>query len=309
MVPELQSRVPYDWPNRKEWFYAPFPVEEYKKRVARLAQSCADNGYDLAIVHSNKGTRGELRYLANWDNFVGGDSLLVVPASGAEPALITNSIFHGEPMHACMFTSWIPNVFAADHPGTVSHKVSLTNLLAKVLNDYGLASGKAAWIGKGMPQVLHQDIEKTLPSLSLEPAHSILDRMKAIKSNAEIEVMRKVGTIAGAGLLAGYKAAKPGVTEYKLAGSIYDAMMSAGAEEIPGPLAIVAGPRSGFKHVFPSDRVIEEGDMVCLDIAALYGGYFADVARGFYVGEPPAKIRKMLRLRCLMKCLQTLEPV
>ncbi len=294
MNTQLQSKVPYNWAFRKEWFYAPFPIEEYRSRVKTLSERCAAQGYDLAIVHSNKGSRGDLRYLANWDNFIGGDSLLIVPTSSAEPALITNSIFHGEPMHACMFTSWIENAYAEDHPGTVTHKVSLMNLLTKVLSDYGLLKGNAALIGKTMPAILYDDIQATFPNLTLTPAHDILGHMKAIKSDAEIEMLRKVGSIAGAGLLAGYKAAKPGITEHDMAGAIYEAMMKAGAEEIPGPLAIVSGPRAGFKHVFPSNRVIQANEMVCLDIAALYGGYFADAARGFYVGDPTPEIRHML---------------
>lgn len=300
MTNRLQSRVPYDWAYRKEWFYAPFPVEEYSRRVAALAESCSAQGYDLAIVHSNKGSRGELRYLANWDSFIGGDSLLVVPVSGAEPALITNSIFHGEPMHAGIFTTWIQKVFAADHPGTVTHKVSLADLLGMVLSDYGLAHAEAAWIGKTMPAMLRRDIEAALPNLTLEPAHDLFSRIKAVKSDAEINILRKVGGIAAAGLAAGYRAAKPGVTEYTVAAAVYNAMMSAGAEEIPGPPAVVAGPRAGFKHVFPTNRVIRRGDMVCLDIAALYGGYFADVARGFAVGPVTPYTRRMLDTSLVM---------
>ena len=295
MTDPVQASVAYDWEHRRKWFYSPFPVEEYKRRTKALADWCKANGYDTALVHSSTGSRGELRYLANWDNFIGGDSVMIIPASGAEPTLVTNSIFHGEPMHAGAFTTWVPNMLAADHPGTVTHQVSLAGLIAKVLIDCGLAKARAALVGKAMPAVLRDELAAALPAFTFQPADGMFSQLKSVKSECEIEVLRKVARIGAKGLLAGYHAAKPGVTEKTVAGAVYGAMMEAGADEIPGPPAIVAGPRAGFKHVFPTDRRMALGDMVCLDIAALYGGYFADVARGFVVGDDPDdRLRHML---------------
>ncbi len=57
---------------------------------------------------------------------------------------------------------------------------------------------------------------------------------------------------------------------------------------------MATGPRAGLKHCAPSDRVIEQGDMVFLDMAAMYEGYFADVSRSTVVGTPTDEQRRFL---------------
>ena len=47
-------------------------------------------------------------------------------------------------------------------------------------------------------------------------------------------------------------------------------------------------------HGIPDSRRIENGDIVKIDIGVTYGGYIADAARTFTVGEVPEKVRKML---------------
>src|SRR5437016_14415243 len=77
----------------------PFPVEEYRERLRRLGTRMARDGLDCLVVFGNPADGTNIRYLTNFEDFYGGDSLLVVPRD--RPAgLTTNPVMHGEPMHS-----------------------------------------------------------------------------------------------------------------------------------------------------------------------------------------------------------------
>ena len=56
---------------------------------------------------------------------------------------------------------------------------------------------------------------------------------------------------------------------------------------------MASGPNSASPHHEPSDRVIEPGDAVVLDIGGIRDGYASDTSRTVFVGEPPREFRLM----------------
>jgi Xaa-Pro aminopeptidase len=58
--------------------------------------------------------------------------------------------------------------------------------------------------------------------------------------------------------------------------------------------SIVAfGEQAAEPHHHPSHRVLEEGDVIKMDFAGLYGGYHADMTRTIAFGAPPPELRKI----------------
>ena len=55
------------------------------------------------------------------------------------------------------------------------------------------------------------------------------------------------------------------------------------------PVFVNSGIRSGWLHGTASDKVIENGDLVVLDLVPRYRGYCANLCRTFVVGTPSAK--------------------
>jgi Xaa-Pro aminopeptidase len=88
-------------------------------------------------------------------------------------------------------------------------------------------------------------------------------------------------------MIALMKAAKPGVSEHDLAAEANYAFFKAGAEDTAFPIASCGGPRSGFKHVAPSDRRLQAGEIAFTDMGARFKGYCSDTARGRVVGDAP----------------------
>jgi Xaa-Pro dipeptidase len=61
-----------------------------------------------------------------------------------------------------------------------------------------------------------------------------------------------------------------------------------------GHCMIVGGPRAGLKHLYPSPRKLEDGDMVFMDMGVHYKGYNTDTARTLCAGTMGKKQREVL---------------
>ena len=103
--------------------------------------------------------------------------------------------------------------------------------------------------------------------------------MRKIKSPREVEVLRIAARLADNAAIAAMGAVEPGATEFDIAAAANEQMFRGGAEHPAFPISVVAGARSGLKHMPPSGYTIRNGDMVFIDLGARYMGYCSDLSR------------------------------
>jgi methionyl aminopeptidase len=129
-----------------------------------------------------------------------------------------------------------------------------------------------------------------------------------IKSEREIEIMRKAAKIAAGALAAAGELIKPGISTKKLDSHIKKYIESRGAVPSfygydPGdgrkyPANACISLNDEVIHGIPrEDRLVGEGDIVKIDIGAKFGGYHGDCASTFYCGDPGGidpKIKKLM---------------
>lgn len=119
--------------------------------------------------------------------------------------------------------------------------------------------------------------------------------LRAVKSEAEIALLREACAITSEGARALATHARAGTSERELAAAIEAAMRTAGSGPLAFPLILGAGAEQTASAVpLPGDRILADGDMVLLDCGATYRGYCGDMARTLVVGEPTAPQRKLL---------------
>ena len=121
----------------------------------------------------------------------------------------------------------------------------------------------------------------------------MLAEIKAIKSDAEVHLMRKAAALTDSAMAAIRDALADGrpYTERELALIADRAMLAGGADRTAFDSMVQAGPRSAYNLARPTDRIVQPGDLVMTDIGARYRGYVADGGRGFTYG--PASPDKM----------------
>ncbi|HOW88838.1 MAG TPA: M24 family metallopeptidase, partial [Elusimicrobiales bacterium] len=117
--------------------------------------------------------------------------------------------------------------------------------------------------------------------------------MVEIKTPAELERMRRASRIVALALDLLKKEIKPGVSTAYLNGRAESEIRSRGA--VPAflgyrgyPAALCVSINEEVVHGIPSDkRTLREGDVVSLDLGAVYGGFYGDAAVTVAVGSVP----------------------
>jgi Xaa-Pro aminopeptidase len=215
--------------------------------------------------------------------------------------LTTDSIFHSEPMHSEIFKCWIKDVRPAHLPGTVRSPENIVRHVRDVLQERGLQDKKAGLVGERFfPAYLLNDLKQELPKLPLVSAGELYMKVKGVKTPRELEVIKEACRITSLGLEAAMDLGKPGVTELEMSAASHQAMVAGGAEIVTF-MAMVGGPRAGFKTVMPSPRKLEDGDMVFMDMGINYHGYNTDCCRTMVAGNAGAKQKHILEVALEME--------
>jgi Xaa-Pro dipeptidase len=114
----------------------------------------------------------------------------------------------------------------------------------------------------------------------------IVEAGRLIKSEYEIELMRRAAKTAEAGMQAGINAIAPSVTEHDIAAEIHYAMIKAGSEWPSIQPFVASGERGAIGHATWVDRVIQPEDSVFLEIGGCLKRYHAAMMRTVFVGKP-----------------------
>lgn len=275
------GRVPHDMETRRPWVRAPFELDEYQRRWTAVAARMQDMNLDAVVVLGGAGDSGLLRYLTNFESYVG-QTIVVVTRKG-QCALATNSLMRGEPMQSSIWMSLVEDVRTTMPRRYAPNAESLEAIAVEILQDYGAASGRIGYVGSPS-----RDLWQALEQLCAVPPVSFdaqLNDVMSIKSEPEIQLLRRANAVAETAFEAVRSELRPGVTESHLAARAFAAMMEGGAEGPSFSLALVAGPRSGLKHVLPTNYRLQEGDVFFMDFGLVLDGYVTDNARTAIVGR------------------------
>lgn len=115
--------------------------------------------------------------------------------------------------------------------------------------------------------------------------------MIILKSDREIEIMKQAGKISAMALDAVKRAVRPGVSTYELDMIAYDVILSNNATPAflnynGYPNSICASVNDEIVHGIPSEgRILREGDIISIDVGAVWGGYVGDNADTVGVGK------------------------
>jgi methionyl aminopeptidase len=122
------------------------------------------------------------------------------------------------------------------------------------------------------------------------------------KSPQELETMRRAGRITAEARDRVSAAVRPGITTGDLDAVAEEAIRSAGAtpsfQGYKGfPASICTSVNEEIVHGIPGKRVLKEGDLISLDVGAIWEGYHGDSAVTVFVGEPPSdQAEKLVRV-------------
>lgn len=273
--------------------YAFFPTEEFTGRVARLRERMLDAGIDALVLTSKENViyLGGIRTIG-WGSkhrVLG----IVVPAREDLPVL---SVIPENLIEVSTASSWIP---ASDLRPWGGWKVaglpgSAVDALAQACHELGVA-GKTIGMERGYGHRLgmsQEDLDEFLgriPDARIVNAGPVLWDVRKIKSEAEIDALRRACQATDHAFEVAFGALKAGMTETEL-GAIIMADLATTTHEPPGFVMIRSGQQKyGMVNCEPFERVIQPGDIVVVDIGAQVKHYWSDFMRMAVIGEPSAE--------------------
>ena len=125
--------------------------------------------------------------------------------------------------------------------------------------------------------------------------------MITLKSEHEIELMRRAGKITAAARALARDMVKPGVTTQQIDKAVYHFIKSQGATpsflNYNGyPASVCVSVNDEIIHGIPGKRVLKEGDIVSVDVGAYIGGFHGDCAGTYPCGQVSDQALDLIRV-------------
>lgn len=157
-------------------------------------------------------------------------------------------------------------------------------VIAEVARAKGLAHGTIGVEKKALTASDYEQLCGQLPGARFVGINDLLDRMRMIKTPAEIEHLRAISLATDHAIRHAYEAARIGATEIDVLHTLVSDLIQSGAEELPF-LCLGAGPNEAYTHPYAGDYTLAEGDIIGCDVGGKWRGYFSDLARVAVIGK------------------------
>ncbi len=254
--------------------HPPIPAARYADRLDRLAELVAERGLAAALV----GVGPDLDYLTGYRAMPLERLTMLAVVAGRAPVLLVPRL--EQPAAAAGLRTPVEVVtwMETDDPhGLIADLV--TNGPA---SSRGAGPGPVVGVSDRLWSLHLLRLQGALPSASWISATTILRELRMVKDADEIELLRRAGAAADrvvAQIAAGQLV---GRTEADVAREVRARLLAEGHEL--AEFAIVAsGPNSASPHHDASERVIQPGEPIVLDIGGALGGYGSDTTRTLWV--------------------------
>ena len=141
---------------------------------------------------------------------------------------------------------------------------------------------------------------------AIELAGDILEEIAKVKSEKELDVIRKTARIAEIGFKAFLEHARVGIREYELLAEMEFAMRSAGADDI---FNLMGSGNHNYAMHAPTDRRLAPGDLVIAEITPACEGQFIQLCRTVFLGKssPVLKEKYNILVRALDESLKQVK--
>src|SRR5438045_2280533 len=124
-----------------------------------------------------------------------------------------------------------------------------------------------------------QQIKQRFPAHQYERSAKIMTRLRAIKTQYEVDVVKKAIEITGKTFRRLLRFIKPGVMEYEIEAEIFHEFLRNRAKGEAYGSIIASGDRARTLHYLFNNGECRDGEMILMDFGANYGGYAADLTR------------------------------
>ncbi|MCC7491638.1 MAG: aminopeptidase P family protein [Fimbriimonadaceae bacterium] len=113
----------------------------------------------------------------------------------------------------------------------------------------------------------------------------LVEGLREVKDEAELAKLRRAAGIGDQVMARALELARPGLTERQLKAELEYYLLTLGATKPSFDMILAGGPHSALCHAPITDRPLAAGDLLTLDLGALYDGYCSDLTRTVAIGH------------------------
>ena len=243
-------------------------------RLQKLRDRLAENEVDAIMVSQPENRR----YLSGFD---GSSAFILI--SGGKAVLATDFRYTEQALSQAPDYEIlrIANSIADWFPGLISD--------SKVKR-LGFEAGD---ITIDLHQKLIDSLNKKKVATELVPVNGLVESLRLVKEPGEIELIKKAVEIADATYEYIEGIIEAGMTEKKIAWEIEKCLRDGGSQTVPFEIIVASGPNAALPHAMPTERVINSGDPIVIDMGARYQGYVSDLSRTVCAGAPDSTFKKV----------------
>ncbi|MEM2874607.1 MAG: M24 family metallopeptidase [Candidatus Hadarchaeales archaeon] len=241
-----------------------------RKRISRVRAEMSRRGLDAFI------TTKSVRYLSGTT----AGKAVIVPLDG-EPVLICSRLELGMAKkesrirNVIAFSSWRSPLM----PGENVRFCEAWQIIAECLRGYGSRS-------VGHDGLATETLRKlrSIHAASYRGMPALMWDVRKVKFPEELAMLRASAKIAAKGMKCAGECISPGRSELEVAADAEREMRLAGSEGTPFGTIVASGPNSWMPHARTGERRIKRGDLVVVDLGAIFRGYASDMTRTFSLG-------------------------
>ncbi|KAM9434135.1 xaa-Pro aminopeptidase 3 [Clarias gariepinus] len=174
--------------------------------------------------------------------------------------------------------------------------------------------GSVVWYDSSQPvhPRLHQTHLHPLleGQVSVRPLRPLVHSMRAIKSAAEVELMKRAGEITAQAFRKTMAMCRGDIDEALIYAKFDFECRAHGANFLAYPPVVAGGNRANTLHYISNNQIIKDGEMVLLDGGCEYFGYVSDVTRTWPVSGNFSEVQRCVyeavlevQTACLSLCV------
>jgi ectoine hydrolase len=271
-----------------------FQISEFQERLKNTKQRMAAEGIDVLLV-TDPANMNYLTGYDGWSFYV--HQMVVVMIDEDQPLWIGR----GQDANGAKVTTWLnkDNIFpyADDYvQSLVKHPM---DFVCDILKQIGQANRTIAveMDAYYFTAQCYERLKTGLPNAKFKDGTNLVNRVRIVKSNQEIEYIKRAAAIVEIAMKVAVDSIKEGVRECDVVAKIYEAQIKGTAEfggDYPSIVPLLpSGEKTSTPHLTWTDDKYKIGDPVIIELAGCYKRYHAPLARTVILGQPSQKIKDL----------------
>ncbi|EGA89836.1 Xaa-Pro aminopeptidase [Planococcus donghaensis MPA1U2] len=284
---------------------------EYQTRIRKTKERMATKGIEVLLI-TDPANMNYLSGYDGWSFYV--HQMLIVIDDEDQPIWVGRTM----DANAAKITTWLYHDNIISYPDTYvqSETKHPMDFVADILKQIGQDKRR---MGVEMENYYFtakcfEQLKIGLPNATFQDATLLVNWVRIVKSDQEIEYMKKAAVLAELAMNAGIEMINEGVRECDVAAKILYAQVT-GTEEFGGDYPAImplmpSGEKTSTPHLTWTDARYKNNESVILELAGCYKRYHSPLARTIHIGNPSEELKKLAQVTVegIEECLAMIKP-